>query len=341
MFRRLVICALIPLLLTGCSSSKWAIEDPVYAEKYERPYEDGEKLPRMAKQIVDARHLANRSGTYVAGAYRDDPRSQAGSIGAFSYGANAATSSYLGGNLSHTDFDGETLLGLETGTRIQAPSRLAPFAGAGATGGASADAIGRTVALVLGAIVYVLVTDDDDDHDHDSSHHSSNSHTHDHDHDDDNDWRLHYSPFAAVYPEVGVHYWVTHDTRLTFNARYMVTTEGRDHDFWLFGLSLGFLKQPGSEHREVPFEPVENDDSKAIAEILAARWEAPAEESDGEVEDVFDQPAAEIRPESQPEQSPDSEQPQRSHWARSWTDPKNTDAARHFLKSPQFHTRPE
>ena len=38
--------------------------------------------------------------------------------------------------------------------------------------------------------------------------------------------------FNAVYPEIGMHYWVTGSTRLTGSASYFITSDGRDSDFW-------------------------------------------------------------------------------------------------------------
>ena len=347
MFRRLVIFALIPVLATGCSSSKWAIEDPVYAEKYDRPYEDGEKLPRMAKQIVDARHLAGRTGKFIGGAYSGSPRSQSGSIGTFGYGDAGAVSTYIAGHMSHTDFDSETLLGLETGARVQSPSRLAPFAGAGATGGLSADEVGKTVAIVVGVLFWLLykaAVDDDDDDDSSNFVSSSSRNHHQHDDDDDDDGvSLHYSPFAAVYPELGLHYWLNHQTRLTLSARYMVTTAGRDHDFWMYGLSLGFLDEPHPHGDEVPVEPA-IPVAGEIGEVLNDRWEATTAQSGLAVKDSVDQAVAEVQAETAPEPPPTatlSELPEGSYWVESLTDRGNTAASRSFLKSPEFNARPK
>jgi hypothetical protein len=48
---------------------------------------------------------------------------------------------------------------------------------------------------------------------------------------------------ASVYPEVGIHFWLTGSTRLTAGAQYHVTPQGRDDDFWFFGLSLAILER--------------------------------------------------------------------------------------------------
>jgi hypothetical protein len=36
--------------------------------------------------------------------------------------------------------------------------------------------------------------------------------------------------------------WMTRSTRLTAGAQYHVTPQGRDDDFWFFGLSLAILE---------------------------------------------------------------------------------------------------
>ncbi len=41
---------------------------------------------------------------------------------------------------------------------------------------------------------------------------------------------------ASLYPEIGMHFWVTDKTRLTMSSKYQITTKGRDHDFWMFSL---------------------------------------------------------------------------------------------------------
>lgn len=57
-------------LLSGCASwplrSKWAAEDSVYSEKYDKPY-GNDKTLRMLKQSVDARHINNRVGVSLGG----------------------------------------------------------------------------------------------------------------------------------------------------------------------------------------------------------------------------------------------------------------------------------
>ncbi|MBP89422.1 MAG: hypothetical protein CMJ64_22375 [Planctomycetaceae bacterium] len=56
--------------------------------------------------------------------------------------------------------------------------------------------------------------------------------------------------FASVYPEVGVHYWLTPRVRLTAGAAYQVTSTGRDDDQWTFGIGLSLLSP--SDYAVVP-----------------------------------------------------------------------------------------
>ena len=45
---------------------------------------------------------------------------------------------------------------------------------------------------------------------------------------------------ATIYPEAGLHIWIDKVNRLTLSAKYEVTTEGRDSDFWLFCFGVYF-----------------------------------------------------------------------------------------------------
>jgi hypothetical protein len=45
--------------------------------------------------------------------------------------------------------------------------------------------------------------------------------------------------FAAVYPEAGLHVWITKNLRVSGGAAYYVTTEGRDADFALLSVGAG------------------------------------------------------------------------------------------------------
>ena len=71
-----------------------------------------------------------------------------------------------------------------------------------------------------------------------------------------------YKAIVAVYPEVGLHAWLTGSTRLTASGRYYVTEEGRDDDFWYFGLSLSWLfGQDEDDELWPPRQPIDGDSS--------------------------------------------------------------------------------
>ena len=50
--------------------------------------------------------------------------------------------------------------------------------------------------------------------------------------------------FVSIYPELGVHAWLTPKWRLTGSVSYHLSTEGRDNDFVFFGVSMSWLDDP-------------------------------------------------------------------------------------------------
>jgi hypothetical protein len=224
------------LLAVGCTS-RWAMKDPDYQEKYGGEYDSRGKVPRMVKQAIDARHVEGKSGVAFSaggGGVGDQPLGVMAQLGGMQY----ATSSVeihggLVGLLS-ADFDDTTqegsgywLGGLDLGARLQTPTRLAPFVGGGG---------------------FVGVSDL-----------SPFSDLDDNGFDDDNDGFIDegdeeaddFRAYAGVYPEIGVHYWVTADKRISGFARYYRTTEGEDNSFYLFGmefvgLNLGDVARSGA-----------------------------------------------------------------------------------------------
>lgn len=206
---------LIPILLlaVGCGTSRWAMDDPDYAAKYSKPYGD-DKIPRMAKQAVDARHVGGKGGVYLGAAGQSSPFTVGGEIGGFSYWTPC-----LSGRFGLTGIVGtgeENLFGgIDLGVRAQTPTRFAPFAG-----------IGTTVGY---AVFHTDWSDDYIDNDGDGYIDEPGEH----DIDD--------AFIAAVYPETGIHFWLSGRTRLTASGRYMVTSDGRENDFWYYGLTLAFL----------------------------------------------------------------------------------------------------
>lgn len=201
--------------LAGCSS-KWAIDDPVYAEKYDTPYRgnDADKVARMIKQSLDARYVADRGGSYAGAGGSSSPPAAGIELGRFAY-VDSSIEGRIGlKGLVGTGANG-WFGGLDTGIRVQAPSRLAPFVGAGAYLGGTKEE--------------VLAENDRIDNDNDGSIDELEEM-------DDN-----YRFLASIYPEAGVHWWMTENVRLTGSAQYHLNTDGRDTDFWFVGFHISVL----------------------------------------------------------------------------------------------------
>ncbi len=218
--RQIQLLMLVPSLLigmqAGCSgigSSRWASDDPVYSEKYDNPYEgdDGKKIARMLKQSVDARHVKDRSGYYLGGAYAEDSAVGA-DVGMFLYQGSAVETRTSLKAIAGAG-TGEIMAGLEPGIRIQTPSRLAPFVGAGTFIGGSWPGDDRR--------------DDGFDNDFDGV-------VDDYDESDA-------QSLVTIFPEIGAHFWLNSSTRLTTSAQYHFSSEGRDDDFVFVGFSVAYL----------------------------------------------------------------------------------------------------
>ena len=199
------------------------MDDPDYAAKYSKPYGRDKPL-RMVKQAIDARHLNGKVGTTVGVGGAGDPASISGEIGGFAYTSectelNAGLTAVAGtGALS-------AFVGPEVRYRLVAPARLSPFVGVGAFAGvnwfdepAENDGIDNDDDLFV---------------------------------DEPGEEKENYEAFLAVYPEIGVHFWANGRWRLTGSGRYYVNTEGRDSDFWHFGLSLGWVSREEGEDDQI------------------------------------------------------------------------------------------
>ncbi len=217
MKRQLPLFAMLCVVATsGCTlpsgilRSRWAMDDPDYAAKYAEGAEKTDIRGKL-KQAVDARFQNGSSGMFVSGGAYVRPDSQSG-MGAIDVGVESYVTSYLTTRGSLTLFagGGDLFTGLDLGMRLQSPSRLAPFAGAGTFAGYARE----------------VVPADDDWIDNDEDGFI----------DEHGEDRERFSGFLlAVYPEVGTHFWWTPNIRLTGFGRYLVTTEGRDDDDWLIG----------------------------------------------------------------------------------------------------------
>jgi hypothetical protein len=189
------------------------MDDPVYAEMYEVGAERGD-LWGKAQQALDARHTQGLGGLYFGGGAQIRPNSgQAmggAELGGESYitswiTARGALSGYLG--------EDEGYGGLDLGVRLQTPTRVAPLIGVGTFQGGSR---GVKIAHWDGL---------DNDNDGRIDEYGEKKSTVD-------GW------MSAIYPEVGAHFWVDGNWRLTGYGRYFVSSEGRKQDDWLLGVQL-------------------------------------------------------------------------------------------------------
>lgn len=212
--RRIAIVSLAAVCFCGCPWSRWALKDPDYAAKYDVP-PDALDVAAQAKQSVDARFVEGKAGWYVAGAGHADPNAAGGEIGGFVY-PQSWLSAHAGLALLGGTGADDLFLGLNSGLRVQPPSRLAPFAGVGMFHGYSEHEYPARA--------------DWRDNDSDGSI------------DEFGETGTEYGWLSAVYPEIGVHYWLNSSIRATASGAYYVTTEGRDSDFWFYGASLSFLQ---------------------------------------------------------------------------------------------------
>ncbi|MCC9600715.1 hypothetical protein LOC67_09080 [Stieleria sp. JC731] len=194
------------------------MEDADYASKYA----DGAPrwdIPGKLKQAMDARFLTGATGKFVSGGLTYRPEADNGLL-SLDVGAEAYMTSYLTGRISLMGMasDDDWFTGVDTGLRLQTPSRLAPFVGAGVYAGAARETVDAS--------------DDGIDN-------------------NDNGWIDEYNEeekkfsgaFAAIYPELGAHFWWTPQIRLTSYGRYMIATEGRDADDWMLGFGVALFSK--------------------------------------------------------------------------------------------------
>ena len=209
---RTILCAAI-VGSCGCSlKSRWAMSDPVYAEKYADGAEKWDLLGK-AKQALDARHTEDLDGLYVGGGVQ--MRDGGNVLGGAEVGWEAYWQNWLTGRAALGIYgnEGEGYGGLDLGLRVQSPTRVAPFVGVGLFNGGSKGVEEGTFIDEDG-----FVTDERSTLD---------------------GW------ITAVYPEIGLHAWINGNWRVSGFGRYFVTTHGRDDDHWLVGFQVSrFTRGP-------------------------------------------------------------------------------------------------
>lgn len=218
------------LALSGCASngrrlftSRWAMDDEGYAARYSAPYGDDklEKWSRMGQQFVDAHFQAGKTGLYVNGGLATKHRvALGGEVGVFHLPQSWAT--------TRVGFIGllaeglpNYLVGGVLGVRFHAPTRLSPYVGLAGMAG-----------------------------------YSKNTTTADHSYVDGNgslvvEGQTIPGPgagMAAIIPEIGLSWWMNSHVRAGLGASYYFTTDGRDQDFLLLGMTFDFAEwnSPGS-----------------------------------------------------------------------------------------------
>ena len=206
------------VLPTGVFRSRWAMDNDVYAEKYADGAEKTDVAGKI-KQAADARFVSGNAGLYVSSGITARPDANSELIGV-DIGMEGYATSYLTsrGSLKFMSDGDDWFTGADLGARVQTPTRLAPFAGAGVFLGAASERVDAE--------------DDWIDNDNDGST------------DERGERKTRFNgALAAVYPEVGVHLWWTPEVRLTGFGRYMITSEGRDDDDWLIGAGLAIFHE--------------------------------------------------------------------------------------------------
>lgn len=207
-------------VVSGCASSngkiftsRWAMDDEAYAGRYSAPYSDNkvEKWSRMGQQMVDARFQSGKTGGYVSGGLAEYKRlAAAGEIGVFHL-PNAWTTGRIGLTGLIAEGIPTYLWGGIAGVRFHSPTRFAPYVGlAGMVG------TGKTTAIA------------------------------DHNYVDGNGKIIFKGSeiegpgvgIAAIIPEAGFSWWVNSGMRASLGASYYITTDGRNEDFLLVGLTF-------------------------------------------------------------------------------------------------------
>lgn len=231
-------------LLSGCAfegrklfSSRWAMDHPKYSERYGDPYSDNNlsKWSRMGQQMVDARFLSGTTGGYASTGVATQPRAAfGGELGVFTMPSSWSTVRAGAVGLLAEGLPNFLTGGL-IGARFHMPSRLSPYVGLAAMGGYAETTTHADSSYVDGDGNLVMEGQEIP------------------------------GPgvgLVAIAPELGISCWLTSRTRLSVNSSYWISSEGRDHDFLLLGLSFDTAPR-GSETTDLP-----DDESPTDAEPL-------------------------------------------------------------------------
>lgn len=201
----------VMLMMSGCATTKWAMDDDRYASTHSRPYsaDPVQRLREQSHDATDARFQEGNSGIYVGGAAAGGRWPAAlGEIGGFWMPSSWGTMRLGAIGL---DDDGTGAGGVVFGGRVHAPTRLTPYVGVsstlGITGLKSGTARYGSRYARQGQRISTI------------------------------------DGFLAIVPEAGVSYWVTPNARLNVGASYYVT-EGSRPDGLLYVVSMEFSTRP-------------------------------------------------------------------------------------------------
>jgi opacity protein-like surface antigen len=156
-----------------------------------------------------------KNGVYGELGGREKPDAVAGEIGLAGYGTENLSFRFGFSFLASENFD-DIYTGLTAGARYDLGSRFSPFVGIGIFAGETTEDVP--------AANDGYDNDDDGFVDEYGEERTRTTGT-----------------MLSLYPEVGVHLWVTRATRLTVAGKYHVTTEGRDSDFWLYSFGIAYM----------------------------------------------------------------------------------------------------
>jgi hypothetical protein len=221
-----LLVLLLPVFSGGCRYSRWALRDEDYARRY--PDRTNNILTKAA-QAIDARHLFRKDGAFVAGGIHRDAQAYHGDLGVFLY-PRSWYEQYAALTGLYSDDLHDAYVGGKVGCRIQPPTRLAPFVGVGGFAGAFHKG------SFYDALWWAA-------HDEDGNPPDWNP----------GDDGLH--PMFAVYPEAGVHYWLSSRTRVTASLSYLISSEGRDFDYLLIGLGISRINSDSDYRPPIDFVP--------------------------------------------------------------------------------------